>query len=399
MPAVLDHLNLVNRYEDVLDESIIERNDWLMYMSKKPGSCPYLVTRVLRYRASDKVLQDVTADTQLDAQSLMDRFSIQNKFEETPIREERLNDVIDHEQQMQEKRKRRELVQTVLTNQPVTSNNICENLEVVCKLVDILDASRGESYNDWVRVGWCLRNIDHRLLDKWIEFSRRSPKYVEGECARMWMHMRMGGLGMGTLHIQHHVSGTHYDIARVVHHMYRYEYVCSSLRNRTWYEFRNHRWHYSDSACSLRKRLSTYVFNEYAQCALYHQHKAVNVDSEQEAQKRNCCELFYHEKFEEKLDSNCGLMGFLNGVYDLENSEFREGRPNDYISYTTGINYVPFSEDLPQLANIKRFWSQVLPKDDIHEYDAALILPIGPHPGGALPHLDGQRLQRQVVEH
>ncbi|PNH00386.1 putative helicase [Tetrabaena socialis] len=287
MPAVLDHLNLVNRYEDVLDESIIERNNWLMYMSKKPGSCPYLVTRVLRYRASDKVLQDVTADTQLDAQSLTDRFSIQNKFEETPIREERLNDVIDHEQQMQEKRKRRELVQTVLTNQPVTSNNICENLEVVCKLVDILDASRGESYNDWVRVGWCLRNIDHRLLDKWIEFSRRSPKYVEGECARMWMHMRMGGLGMGTLHIQHHVSGTHYDIARVVHHMYRYEYVCSSLRNRTWYEFRNHRWHYSDSACSLRKRLSTYVFNEYAQCALYHQHKAVNGDSEQEAQKRN----------------------------------------------------------------------------------------------------------------
>ncbi|PNH01270.1 putative helicase [Tetrabaena socialis] len=399
MPAVLDHLNLVNRYEDVLDESIIERNDWLMYMSKKPGSCPYLVTRVLRYRASDKVLQDVTADTQLDAQSLMDRFSIQNKFEETPIREERLNDVIDHEQQMQEKRKRRELVQTVLTNQPVTSNNICENLEVVCKLVDILDASRGESYNDWVRVGWCLRNIDHRLLDKWIEFSRRSPKYVEGECARMWTHMRMGGLGMGTLHIQHHVSGTHYDIARVVHHMYRYEYVCSSLRNRTWYEFRNHLWHYSDSACSLRKRLSTDVFNEYAQCALYHQHKAVNGDSEQEAQKRNvemcnklnaialklkttnfkdniikeCCELFYHEKFEEKLDSNCGLIGFLNGVYDLENSEFREGRPDDYISYTTGINYVPFSEDLPQLANIKRFWSQVLPKDDIREYVLTLL--------------------------
>ncbi|PNH04444.1 putative helicase [Tetrabaena socialis] len=421
LPAIFDSLKLANRYDDVLDESIIERNNWLMYMSKKPGSHPYVVTRVLRYTVADGGVLDVTEECPRDVTVLADRFSIRNKFEETPLRAERVNDVIDHEQQLEEKRKRKELVQTVMTNQPVTSNNICENLEVVGKLVDILDAARGESYNDWVRVGWCLRNVDHRLLDKWIDFSRRSPKYVEGECARMWTHMRMGGLGMGTLHmwartdsperyrdivrsdlsdvIGKSVGGAHYDIARVVHHMYRYEYVCASIRNRTWYEFRDHRWHYSDSACSLRKRLSAAVFSEYTQCALFHQHRAVNGDSEQEAQKRNmemcnklnaiahklkttnfkdniikeCCELFYHEKFEEKLDSNCGLLGFLNGVYDLDSAEFREGRPDDFISYTTGINFVPFSEDLPHLPDIRRFWAQVLPKDDIREYVLTLL--------------------------
>lgn len=421
LPDILGHMGLVNRYEDVMDEAVIEKNNWLMYGSKKTGGVPYVVTKVIRYCAADNTLVDVTSSVLLgNNASLPDQLSIRNKFEETPVRKEFQNAVSDYEQQMEEKKKRRDLVQTVMTNMPCNANNVCDNLVTVCSLVDILSTERVESYSAWVRLGWCLRNIDHRLLDKWIEFSRKSVKYVEGECARMWAHMRMGGLSIGTLYmwartdsperyreiirsdladlIHRSVSGTHYDIACVVHQMYRYEYVCASIRNRTWYEFRDHRWHNSDSACSLRKRISSEVYREYTQYALFHQQKAVVVENEVEQKRhmetctklnaialklkttnfkdnliKECCEMFYHEKFEEKLDSNCGLIGFLNGVYDLDNSEFREGRPDDYISYTTGINYVPYSDDMQHVSDIKRFWAQVLPKEDIREYVLTLL--------------------------
>ena len=45
LAKVLKPLGLANPIEDVVDEAVIERNNWMMYGSKKPGKEPYLVTR------------------------------------------------------------------------------------------------------------------------------------------------------------------------------------------------------------------------------------------------------------------------------------------------------------------------------------------------------------------
>lgn len=50
-----------------------------------------------------------------------------------------------------------------------------------------IDASRADGYGDWIGVGMTLASIDDSLLPDWIEFSRRSPKFVnEHDCEKRW---------------------------------------------------------------------------------------------------------------------------------------------------------------------------------------------------------------------
>ena len=52
-----------------------------------------------------------------------------------------------------------------------------------------------------MRLGWCLHNIDHRLLEDWVEFSKQSEKFVDGECEKEWGTMKNEGLGLGSLYL------------------------------------------------------------------------------------------------------------------------------------------------------------------------------------------------------
>ena len=38
-------------------------------------------------------------------------------------------------------------------------------------------------------------------------------------------------------------------------------------------------------------------------------------------------------------------MGYANGVLDLRTREFRDGKPDDYITKTTGNNWKDFKDD------------------------------------------------------
>ena len=82
----------------------------------------------------------------------------------------------------------------------------------------------------------------------------------------------------------------------------------------------------------------------------------------------SCSVLFHDKKFYEKLDSNVNLVGFNNGVYDLDKMEFREGLPEDYISYTAGIDYTNFNETDELINNVHNFLKQVLPIPAVKQY-------------------------------
>lgn len=406
-------MGCANKPEDIVDEAVIYKNNWLMYGSKKVDGEAYKLTRILRYDIDADTVELV--DSTYSQTELVTVLSIRNKYEEKMHKPEMNEHVREFEKEQEQKLKKHEATKSVVTETTNHRQHRIENIETIHKLVDILNHNRAHDYNNWIRLGWCLRNIDNRLVEKWDEFSKHSRKYQAGQCEKIWNHMKDGGLGIGTLHmwakqdnleeykkIMHDdlkqlmyasSTGTHHDVAKVAYHLFKQDFVCASIKNRYWYEFRGHRWMYSDSGLGLRLKLSEDLWREYHQAAIEYSHAAMSATVAQDqnrfqelAKKMNeiaiklrttsfkenvmkeCSELFYIEKFEERLDANADLIGFENGVYDLENMEFRAGRPEDYITFTTGNEYIPFDEHHHMVQKIYAYLCQVLPRRPVREY-------------------------------
>jgi P4 family phage/plasmid primase-like protien len=191
---------------------------------------------------------------------------------------------------------------------------------------------------------------------------------------------------------------THYDIAKVIYQLYQQDFVCSSFKNKTWYEFKGHRWVETDCGLGLRVKFSEEVWKVYKCESMEYNQKAVNCNNNtdqetfskvarkldeissklrnsafKESIMKECSELFYHEKFEDKLDSCTQLMCFKNGIYDLETGTFRPGRPDDYISFSTNINYITYDPFHPIMDSINEYIGQVLTRPAVKEYVLKLL--------------------------
>jgi putative DNA primase/helicase len=71
---------------------------------------------------------------------------------------------------------------------------------------------------------------------------------------------------------------------------------------------------------------------------------------------------FYH-----KLDTNPYLIGFENGVFDLKNNEFRDGRPEDYLTFSTKYDYA--NEDNEEIqAEIYNFINSCMVDEENTKY-------------------------------
>ena len=68
-------------------------------------------------------------------------------------------------------------------------------------ILNLLDESRNDNYNDWVSLGMCLYNISPKYLLLWEKWSQQSGKYEEGKCEEKWESFKKdkNGLKIGSL--------------------------------------------------------------------------------------------------------------------------------------------------------------------------------------------------------
>ena len=295
------------------------------------------------------------------------------------------------------------------------------------------------SYSKWIRVGWALRNISDRLFLVWIVFSAQSSSFSFSDIPEfydMWMKFDLNntnGLRKGSImhwsrldarekykavrenSIDYYIDLTlnnigfkdmdvdsksikgcgDFDLAMVLYHLFKDEFVCVSVKSNIWYTYKKHRWEEIDSGTTLRKAISTELrevyrkkitktFNETTTDKTNETREALRVKSEKildicirlgrTNDKKNIMteakELFYDGSFLEKLDTNPYLLCFNNGVIDFKTKTFRRGCPEDFISKCTNIDYRPIdrNRDKKIINELELFMSQLFPIKELNEY-------------------------------
>lgn len=78
---------------------------------------------------------------------------------------------------------------------------------------------------------------------------------------------------------------------------------------------------------------------------------------------KECKALFLDRNFATIKDTNKMLLGFTNGVLDLTEKVFRDGKPNDYITMSTGYDYIE-----QPTTKVDNYLNQVFVKDELRYY-------------------------------
>jgi phage/plasmid-associated DNA primase len=255
----------------------------------------------------------------------------------------------------------------------------------------MLDQKRAEEEHYWLDVGRSLHHAfkgEERGLEKWIDFSDMSDVFTDEDCKSKWYGFNDNKITIRTLafyarednlneykrwheiwcmsSLEKATSCTHSDVAEAIYRLYWLEFACSNLSKNTMYNFRNHIWRKLDSGSTLKSIISgdflTILEKFRVDVAMQisdSNDKNFKDSAEIMIQKicklilklknrpfknsiySECTEKFYIENFEQILDTNPNLMGCTNGLIETLDTKavFRDGKPEDYVSKTTGVYY------------------------------------------------------------
>ena len=139
------------------------------------------------------------------------------------------------------------------------------------------------SYNNWIRVGWALKNTDiknrtdklfivwlafsaksstfnfitgiHELMDRWMKFTiSDDDKNLTDASIKYWCKNENPEMYKDVFNksINYYIEetikseGSDYDIAVVLKKLYDGKFKCTNISKRIWYKFDGHRWKEND---------------------------------------------------------------------------------------------------------------------------------------------------------
>jgi P4 family phage/plasmid primase-like protien len=284
----------------------------------------------------------------------------------------------------------------------VITEDIYSDKEIVKKYLDLLDADRYTDYNKWLNIGFILYSINSDFIDLWHYFSQKWEHYDESIANNKWNSFSNSEYiyTINNLkflarcdnpddceeldrdvpdHDLHYLKNFDNILSKYIARLYGEKFVCSDPKSDTWYYYNNIRWKKENKSLNLRKKIINEVFNKIES---YRKQLIKDGASDDNIKvynsilqklstgiKLNCLELeFYNENFDQIIDQNKDLIGFENGIYDLTTMEFRGGFPSDYVSLSTGYDYVPYDKDHELYKRVIELIEQILPDSETREF-------------------------------
>ena len=287
-----------------------------------------------------------------------------------------------------------------------------------------------DPYDKWLRVGLALHNTSDKLFLTWMLFSAKSSKFSyadimksydtwcgfpyspEGLTRRSIMYWAKNDCPEEYARIRNETidnfihqticnettndASTDVDLATVLYTIFKDRFVCVSVKDNMWYEFEKNHWVDCDQGNSLRALISKDMHDIYTK-----KHREImdltsgldpTCDQYTSARKRSrrivdiCTKLkttsfknnimrevreqFYDKDFEEKIDTRPELLCFKNGVIDFKTKSFRRGQPDDNMSKTTKIDYIPLDGEKHRthINEINEFMAQLFPEEELRNY-------------------------------
>jgi P4 family phage/plasmid primase-like protien len=429
IPRVQEIIDDLKIFENLGISNVIDNScckvPWLMYQSRKAEDMkPYKVSKVFNSVGTELSLEDAFSSYKLydNNENLIKLKGRVNEYLPrilSIIPYGRMTNEVKQGLAIPINEKQKDNKSRSKENNTYADKSVVESLKISAKLLTMMAQFRSDVYTEWMTIGWVLYNVGNgcsEALEQWLDFSRCSEvKFEESVCIYEWDRMIKKDLTLGTLHyyasvdspdiykkwkdskseelIIDSLEGSHNDIAKILYSEYGNEFVCASIANKTWYQFREHRWEEIEEGIFLRTKISDHIADKYTSICQEINNKIMTSTDKAEAAMhstrlkqvhklianlkcapfksnimKEAMEVFYDRRFKEKLDQDPYLIGFKNGVYDLKACIHRPGRPEDFISKCIPIDYTEFDESDEEVQNIIEFLQKVFPDSSIRTY-------------------------------
>lgn len=425
LPRVRDLIDSLETFGDFVEKSSsvvddVTQKHWLLYGSKKNEARePYLLTKIYNYECNEISLDEafknhVIYDMQEEAIKI--RGNIEYYLP-------RILSTFQHHRPCLQIKKGitcpvlERKTRSTSSNKPTM--DVADALRIAGQLLPMLSERRAIDRDEWMAIGWALFNIGggcHEALDLWLQHSQRSvTNYDETSCIDAWNKMTPKGVTIATLYyyaeidnpklyqefkterVEHHlkqaITGSHHDIARILHAEHGNEFVCASIKTNMWYQFVSHRWKEIEVGTYLRAKIPRDVVARFTKIGKQYMSNLGDSDETgsdkftnskidrvtklignlknngfQNAVMAEAAHVFYDERFKDMLDQNENLVAFQNGVYDLKRNVFRAGRPEDFISKALPISYMERNESDDEVQEVFDFLEKVFPDKSIRQF-------------------------------
>lgn len=388
-----------NKPEKVFDECMGNKQGWFFYGESKLDIPPYMLHSIIKYNPKTSKVTITQDTTEYTSRQLLEILSIRYSLNKPLSVAEAHKDEVEKAVQ----KAKNPIVSTVPQPSPseltgilpmlVDSFNTIVTTEdeiVLAKrfALECLSAERADSFDSWMRVGWCLRNIDPSLemFDIWMKFSEKSPSYTSNNIDHLkneWMkgvmrrvngsmEIRMGSLKMwaGTDNPQKYSEimdgdiisfitktaitfkgGTHYHVAMMIQKLFPDIYKCAvDGRSTDWYMFKNHIWNSMPSGLLIKTRITDEIANKVDiarhslrmpddkdpdyenkyKIFLENMTKLLKLQENlynapfKESVLKEAVQIFYDEEFTHQINQNPYKIGCANGILNLKEPIFDE---------------------------------------------------------------------------